>query len=320
MADNFNVLDRPAPIIPPKTVTAGRALITADLGTVLFVDQARTAQVQWIDIDTLSVSDDFVIVIDGNPTGLIEVASSTSDNEDRIDAALRLLPNIGTAVVTSVVYNGGATRYDVTFSAELGAVAEMDVNPYSLVRATSLGTSSQSEIQTLAFANTTSGTYYLSDGASTTDELDFTDNAAAIAAELDAAGIGNVDTATGDGTIDDPFEFTWVIEAEPEAQLYLTDEALSGPLDGDDTGIGTPAVTEVELTVPAIVAGTPSDFPVGSRIDIVQANTCSVKFVAAGGVTIESDAGARTARPWSVASLYLRAADDWVLFGGLVQA
>lgn len=303
MADNFNVLDRPAPIIPPKTVTAGRALTAADLGTVLFVDQARTAQVQWIDIDTLSVSDDFVIVIDGNPTGLIEVASSTSDNEDRIDAALRLLPNIGTAVVTSVVYNGGATRYDVTFSAELGAVAEMDVNPYSLVR-----------------ANTTSGTYYLSDGASTTDELDFTDNAAAIAAELDAAGIGNVDTATGDGTIDDPFEFTWVIEAEPEAQLYLTDEALSGPLDGDDTGIGTPAVTEVELTVPAIVAGTPSDFPVGSRIDIVQANTCSVKFVAAGGVTIESDAGARTARPWSVASLYLRAADDWVLFGGLVQA
>lgn len=303
MADNFNVLDRPAPIIPPKTVTAGRALTTADLGTVLFVDQARTAQVQWIDIDTLSVSDDFVIVIDGNPTGLIEVASSTSDNEDRIDAALRLLPNIGTAGVTSVVYNGGATRYDVTFSAELGAVAEMDVNPYSLVR-----------------ANTTSGTYYLSDGASTTDELDFTDNAAAIAAELDAAGIGNVDTATGDGTIDDPFEFTWVIEAEPEAQLYLTDEALSGPLDGDDTGIGTPAVTEVELTVPAIVAGTPSDFPVGSRIDIVQANTCSVKFVAAGGVTIESDAGARTARPWSVASLYLRAADDWVLFGGLVQA
>ena len=58
-------------------------------------------------------------------------------------------------------------------------------------------------------------------------------------------------------------------------------------------------------------------FNVNSRLDFVQIGAGQTTFVAGAGVTLRSKNGLKLSGQFSAASIYKRAADDWVLFGDL---
>jgi citrate lyase gamma subunit len=72
----------------------------------------------------------------------------------------------------------------------------------------------------------------------------------------------------------------------------------------------------ITLTVPL---NSSVDFPVGTRIDLVQSGAGQVTVAGAGGVTINSKGAAlNITGQWSAATLIQRAANSWVLVGDLI--
>lgn len=87
-------------------------------------------------------------------------------------------------------------------------------------------------------------------------------------------------------------------------------------LDDRDSIIEMNSVAENTLTVPtdSII-----NFPKGTTIDIIQANTGQTTVVAMSGVTINSTPGNQLRQQWSVATLLKRDANTWLLFGDLTS-
>ena len=72
----------------------------------------------------------------------------------------------------------------------------------------------------------------------------------------------------------------------------------------------------ITLTVPL---NSSVAFPVGTRIDLVQAGAGQVTIAGAGGVTINSKGAAlKITGQWSAATLIQRSANLWVLVGDIV--
>lgn len=69
------------------------------------------------------------------------------------------------------------------------------------------------------------------------------------------------------------------------------------------------------LTVPADAS---VNFPVGTRIEILQTNTGQITVAGAAGATVNGTPGLRLRAQWSSAMLIKRAANTWVLIGDLV--
>ena len=59
------------------------------------------------------------------------------------------------------------------------------------------------------------------------------------------------------------------------------------------------------------------NFPIGTKIDILQTGSGQTTVVATGGVTINASPGLKLSGQWSAASLIKRAANTWVLIGNL---
>jgi hypothetical protein len=60
-----------------------------------------------------------------------------------------------------------------------------------------------------------------------------------------------------------------------------------------------------------------TNFPIGTTIDIIQANSGQTTVVASPGVTINATPGLQLRQTWSVATLLKRAPNTWLLFGDL---
>lgn len=74
---------------------------------------------------------------------------------------------------------------------------------------------------------------------------------------------------------------------------------------------GSPTI----LTVPADGG---VNFPVGTRIEILQTNTGQITVAPASGATVNGTPGLKLRAQWSSAMLIKRAANTWVLIGDLV--
>lgn len=87
----------------------------------------------------------------------------------------------------------------------------------------------------------------------------------------------------------------------------------------DDSGllIEIDSATAVTITVPP-EATVP--FPVGTRVDIIQVSGGQVTVAAGDGVTVRTAETLLLAGQWAAASLYKRAAEEWVLIGNLEAA
>ena len=68
------------------------------------------------------------------------------------------------------------------------------------------------------------------------------------------------------------------------------------------------------LTVPL---DSTTNFPIGTTIDIIQANSGQTTVVATSGVTINATPGLQLRQKWSVATLLKRGPNTWLLFGDL---
>jgi hypothetical protein len=85
-------------------------------------------------------------------------------------------------------------------------------------------------------------------------------------------------------------------------------------LDDRDSIIEMNNVAANSLTVPQ---DSVTNFPVGTTIDIIQANSGQTTVVASSGVTINATPGLQLRSKWSVATLLKRAPNTWLLFGDL---
>ena len=84
---------------------------------------------------------------------------------------------------------------------------------------------------------------------------------------------------------------------------------------GDDGIIvETNSASNIIITVPADAT---TNFPIGTRITILRANTGAATVTGAVGVTVNATPGLNLRAQWSAATLLKRAANTWVLMGDL---
>ena len=95
-----------------------------------------------------------------------------------------------------------------------------------------------------------------------------------------------------------------------------TDDFTLAPADACDI-VEVNKATAVTVTVPPFLS---VPFPVGTRVDIVQVGAGQVTVAAGSGVTVRTSETLLLAGQWAAASLYKRAADEWVLVGNLEAA
>lgn len=87
-------------------------------------------------------------------------------------------------------------------------------------------------------------------------------------------------------------------------------------LDLADAGkyLRSTSATDYDVTVPANATVA---FPIGIHVDLVQAGAGQVTFVPAGGVTINSTPGLKTAIQWGAVTLIKVGTNEWDLIGNL---
>lgn len=84
---------------------------------------------------------------------------------------------------------------------------------------------------------------------------------------------------------------------------------------GDDgIIIETNSASNIIITVPL---DSTTNFPIGTRITILRANTGAATVAGAVGVTVNATPGLNLRAQWSAATLLKRAANTWVLMGDL---
>lgn len=82
----------------------------------------------------------------------------------------------------------------------------------------------------------------------------------------------------------------------------------------DGVIIETNSTSSVTITVPL---DSTANFPAGSKITILRANTGAAIVAGASGVTVNATPGLNLRAQWSAATLLKRAANTWVLMGDL---
>jgi hypothetical protein len=78
--------------------------------------------------------------------------------------------------------------------------------------------------------------------------------------------------------------------------------------------VETNSASNIIITVPL---DSTTNFPIGTRITILRANTGAASVAGAVGVTVNATPGLNLRAQWSAATLLKRAANTWVLMGDL---
>lgn len=316
MPDDYHVLDNAAITrLVVVELADDHTLVDRDLGKLLRLAKTATAQTQRVDLTGLSTDDPFTLVIADNLTLELPKAASMGAT---IETALEALPNIGPSGVTSVV-ESSTDIYDITFAVALGSVPQIDTTKRATVTTTVIPSTVTAGRQEFYFSNVAGGSYTISLGAAgPSDPLTLSSTTSDIQDEIDGLITPSV-TVTGPGTQGTPYEVVFVVTnpATPTSQLVID----TGSLTSIDvpTSVPTPAVSEVVLTIPQVGSAAGRSFPVGARVDLVQAGTCEVEIVADSGVTI-IPAPNLTRDLGSVAGLIMDSLDEWVLFGDILPA
>lgn len=318
MADHFHVLDNAASTrLEVVALTDDHTLGDSDLGKLLRLDKDAIAQTQQVDLSGLATDDPFTLVIADNPTAELAKAASM---EATIEAALQALPNIGVSGVTSVA-ESFTDVYDVTFAITLGSVPEIDTTKRATVTTTVIASGGTAGEQEFFFSNVASGSYEIYLGAAgPSDPLSLSSALGDIETEI--GDLFDPDSPTvavaGSGTQADPYVVEFDLAYPPDGQLVIGADSLTSI----DVGVSLeePSVTEIVLTVPQVGSAAGRSFPVGARVDLLQAGTCTVEVLADTGVVVERTSRNLTQEQWSVAGLIMDSLDHWVLFGELRQA
>lgn len=315
MPDDFHVLDNAA-ITRLEVVELGddHTLSDRDLGKLLRLDKDAVAQTQRVDLTALATDDPFTLIIADNQTEELDKAASMGAT---IKGALEDLPNIRVTGVTSVI-ESSTDIYDITFAVALGPVPQIDTTKRATVTTTVIPSTVTAGRQEIYFSNAAGGSYTISLGsAGPSDPLTLSSTLGDIEAEIDAlVGSGSV-TVTGDGSQGTPYLVVFDVAAPPSGQLVINIGSLTS-IDAP-TSVFTQAVTNVVMTIPQVGSEAGQSFPVGARVDLVQASSCEVEVVGGTGVTIipvsnlSRDLG-------SVVGLVMDRLDEWVLFGDLLEA
>ena len=125
--------------------------------------------------------------------------------------------------------------------------------------------------------------------------------------------LGNLDLSKGIVYFADGIQSKQGTPSLTEIKVKYFNYTLSS-LDDRDSIIEMNNVAANTLTVPL---DSVTNFPVGTTMDIIQANSGQTTVVASSGVTINSTPGLKLRQKWSVATLLKRAPNTWLLFGDL---
>lgn len=125
--------------------------------------------------------------------------------------------------------------------------------------------------------------------------------------------LGNLDLSKGVVYFADGIQSKQGTPSLTEIKVKYFNYILSS-LDDRDSIIEMNNVAANTLTVPL---DSVTNFPVGTTIDIIQANSGQTTVVASSGVTINATPGKQLRQKWSVATLLKRAPNTWLLFGDL---
>jgi hypothetical protein len=108
--------------------------------------------------------------------------------------------------------------------------------------------------------------------------------------------------------------------------LYSTNAVIDHPTTNVRTTNYTIALTDDGIVIEtnsasAIIITVPLDsttnFPIGSKITIIRANSGAASVAGASGVTVNATPGLVLRAQWSAATLLKRAANSWILMGDL---
>jgi hypothetical protein len=103
--------------------------------------------------------------------------------------------------------------------------------------------------------------------------------------------------------------------ASAVSKLTSTTSSFTLTLNELGTVLEVNSASNLTVTIPADAT---TDFPVGSRIDILRVNTGQVDVAPAAGVTLNSvDSNRKLSERWSAATVIKRAANSWALIGDL---
>jgi hypothetical protein len=125
--------------------------------------------------------------------------------------------------------------------------------------------------------------------------------------------LGNLDLSKGVVYFADGIQSKQGTPSLTEIKVKYFNYTLSS-LDDRDSIIEMNNLAANTLTVPLDAS---TNFPVGTTIDIIQANSGQTTVVAASGVIINATPGFQLRQKWSVATLLKRAPNTWLLFGDL---
>lgn len=125
--------------------------------------------------------------------------------------------------------------------------------------------------------------------------------------------LGNLDLSKGVVYFADGIQSKQGTPSLTQIKVKYFNYTLSS-LDDRDSIIEMNNTAANTLTVPQ---DSITNFPVGTTIDIIQANSGQTTVVASPGVTINATPGLQLRAKWSVATLLKRAPNTWLLLGDL---
>jgi hypothetical protein len=125
--------------------------------------------------------------------------------------------------------------------------------------------------------------------------------------------LGNMDLSGGTVFFADGIQSKQGVPSLTEIKIKYFNYTLSS-LDDRDSFIEMNNLAANTLTVPQ---DSTTNFPVGTTIDIMQANAGQTTIVASSGVIINATPGLQLRQKYSVATLLKRAPNTWLLFGDL---
>ncbi|MDD3897593.1 MAG: flagellar hook-basal body complex protein [Syntrophomonadaceae bacterium] len=135
----------------------------------------------------------FSLTLDDQTTGFIQVGANGTDTAARIQAALEALPNVGTGNVL-VKWDQARGRYDITFQNTLRNTDILSTitfaTPPAVVETIKGVPNNTNEVQTLSMGGVTKGTFTLTYGGVSTTPIDFGNDAAATATNIQTALAG----------------------------------------------------------------------------------------------------------------------------------
>lgn len=125
---------------------------------------------------------------------------------------------------------------------------------------------------------------------------------------------GSLDTSSGSVSFTDGVQSKQGVPSITAINKVYSNYTLSA-LNLRDTIIEMSLKTAGTLTIPADSAAL--TFPIGTTIDVIQANSGQITIVAGTGTTLNGTPGFKIRSQWSIVTLLKRDANTWLVFGDL---